>query len=112
MKQVVIVNDALDLAMGKLAAQVAHASLSAFLQAGEDARQNWLRSGMPKIMLKCSSASQLEELLSQAKASSLPSHLVRDAGRTMLKQGTITCLGIGPAADADINKLTADLPLL
>ena len=36
----------------------------------------------------------------------------RDAGRTELAAGTITCLGIGPAGEAELDRLTGNLPLL
>lgn len=112
MKQVIVVNDALSLPKGKLSAQVAHASVSAFLAAAESKREVWLERGMPKIVLKCASELELEELHSEAQTKSLPACLIRDAGKTLLAQGTITCLGIGPATDAEIDKLTGDLTLL
>lgn len=112
MKQVIVVNDALKLPKGKLSAQVAHASLSAFLAAAEDTQQEWLGCGMPKIVLKCASEMELKELLSLAQNTSLPACLIQDAGRTLLAQGTITCLGIGPARDTEIDMLTGDMALL
>lgn len=51
MKQVIVVNEALKLPRGKLAAQVAHAAVVAFLVAGDEARQAWLAAGMPKIVM-------------------------------------------------------------
>jgi len=112
MKQVIVVNEDLHLPRGKLAAQVAHASLAAFLGAEADNQRAWLQVGMPKIVLKCPSASDLKDLLAQAEAASVAAYLVHDAGRTQLAPGTITCLGIGPAPSETINKLTGDLKLL
>ncbi len=112
MKQVIVVNDALRLPKGKLSAQVAHASVSAFLAVSESTQEKWLERGMPKIVLKCASELELEELHSEAQTSSLPSCLIRDAGKTLLARGTITCVGIGPATDAEIDALTGGLALL
>jgi len=67
---------------------------------------------MPKIVLRCGSASELRSLADQAEAAGLPTLLVRDAGRTVVEPGTATCLGIGPAPAADIDRITGALPLL
>lgn len=112
MKQVIVVNDALQLPAGKMAAQVAHASLAAFLRASSDTQQAWLEQGMPKIVLICSSEEALTELLSQAEAAHIAAWLVRDAGKTVVPSGTRTCLGIGPAPADDIDRLTGDLRLM
>jgi len=112
MKQVIVVNQSLRLPKGKLAAQVAHASVGAFVSAEDDARVRWLEEGMPKVVLEAPEAADLERLLDLALQSGLPALLVEDAGRTVVPAGTITCLGIGPAEDEDIDRLTGDLKLL
>ncbi|MCP4318246.1 MAG: aminoacyl-tRNA hydrolase [Hyphomicrobiales bacterium] len=112
MKQVIVVNQALDLPAGKLAAQVAHASVSAFVLADPEAQKRWLECGMPKIVLAVASAEALRELQSLADAGSVPASLVEDAGKTLLPAGTITCIGIGPAETQNIDRLTGRLALL
>ncbi len=112
MKQVIVVNESLGLPCGKLAAQVAHASIGAFLQARHDERAEWLATGMTKVVLTCASADALLALQQQAAAAALPQFLVADAGRTVVAAGTVTCLGIGPAADAAIAAITGALKLL
>ena len=47
MKQIIIINEALMLPRGKLAAQVAHASMASFLSADPVDQKAWLESGMP-----------------------------------------------------------------
>lgn len=112
MKQVIVVNGALALPAGKLAAQVAHAAVGAFLAAGGAAQMAWLQAGMPKIVLGGADEAALLALETAARASELPCCLVRDAGRTVVAAGTITCLGIGPAPASSIDSLTGMLPLL
>ena len=111
-KQVIVVNESLRLPRGKLASQVAHASLSAFLRASLEARERWLSEGMRKIVLSGESAAQITALLVRATELGLPSELVCDAGRTVVEPGTATCLGLGPAADSDLDKVTGALKLV
>jgi peptidyl-tRNA hydrolase, PTH2 family len=111
-KQVIAVNESLRLPCGKLAAQVAHASIGAFLAANDRDRVDWLSSGMTKIVLACESAQALLELRDKAQAAGLPTFVVEDAGRTVVAAGTVTCLGIGPAADQAVATVTGALRLL
>lgn len=112
MKQVIIVNGSLKLPKGKLAAQVAHAAVASFLDADATAQRQWLNSGMPKIVLKAATEIELIDIQQQAVACNLPAHLIRDAGKTVVEAGTITCLGLGPAEPAKIDALTTHLKLL
>jgi PTH2 family peptidyl-tRNA hydrolase len=111
-KQVIVVNEALRLPRGKLAAQVAHASVAAFLRAPRESQERWLSEGMTKIVLGCGSAEELAAILVRAEAAGIPFELIRDAGRTVVAAGTVTCLGLGPAADSDLNPITGALKLL
>ena len=112
MKQVIVVNESLRLPGGKLAAQVAHASIGAFLEANHSARAEWLASGMTKVVLACESTAALLALQDLAAAAGLPEFLVEDAGRTVVAAGTVTCLGIGPAPDQAVSAITGALKLL
>ena len=112
MKQVIVVNEALRLPRGKLASQVAHASVAALLSAASDDIRRWLEDGMPKIVLSADDEAQLGALERQAADAELPVALIRDAGRTVVSPGTATCLGIGPAADEAIDAVTGALGLL
>lgn len=112
MKQVIVVNEALQLPRGKLSAQVAHASVSALLAAARDDLRLWLEEGMPKVVLRADDETQLMDLERQATDAGLPAVLIRDAGRTVVAPGTATCLGIGPANDAAIDALTGTLRLV
>ena len=112
MKQVIVVNETLKLPRGKLAAQVAHASVSAFIEADEAAKQTWVENGMPKVVLRVDNEAELLSLLDLASSRNIPACLVEDAGRTVVPAGTVTCLGLGPASANEIDGLTGDLKLL
>ncbi len=111
MKQVIVVNQALALPPGKMAAQVAHAAVAAFLVAGREDQVAWLEAGMPKVVVQCRSEDDLLSLLARAKEAGLAAQLVRDAGRTVVQAGTATCVGIGPGRAQDIDPITRDLEL-
>jgi peptidyl-tRNA hydrolase len=112
MKQVIVVNEALKLPRGKLAAQVAHASVAAFIATSAEARRRWERVGMPKVVLRCESEHELLELEAAALHAGLPAALIRDAGHTVVEPGTVTCLGLGPAEPTLIDALTGALKLV
>lgn len=112
MKQVIVVNDSLKLPKGKLAAQVAHAAVGAFLEATGPAQRAWLEEGMPKVVLRGGDEEELLRLERHAQETGLPACLIEDAGRTVIPEGTITCIGLGPAEDAAIDALTGSFRLL
>jgi peptidyl-tRNA hydrolase len=112
MKQVIVVNRALGLPKGKLAAQVAHAAVAALLSASEASARAWLAEGMPKVVVAAENEAALLDIDAQARARGIPSALIHDAGRTVVPAGTVTCLGLGPADDAAIDALTGALKLV
>lgn len=112
MKQVIVVDESLGLPRGKLAAQVAHGSVAAFLEASPEARAAWLDDGMTKVVLKGEDRQELERLKELAEGAGLPCALIHDAGRTLLPEGTVTCLALGPAEERELDRLTGSLPLV
>lgn len=112
MKQVIVVRSDLKMGKGKLAAQVAHASLEAYKRAEKEKIKVWEAEGSKKIVVKVNSLAELLDLERKAKELEIPNALVRDAGLTQLEEGTITCLALGPAEDEKIDKLTRNLKLL
>jgi len=111
MKQAIVARTDLGMSTGKLAAQVAHASLSAYEQAGDAAVAEWKRGGQKKVVLKAEDERTLFELKETAEAAGLPTAIVRDAGHTQLEPGTVTALAIGPAGDDAVDAVTGDLSL-
>ena len=112
MKQVIVVNRSLVLPKGKLAAQVAHAAVGAFVAASAQAQAAWLHAGMPKIVVYAADADTLLDLEAIARARQIPTCLVHDAGRTVIPAGTITCLELGPSPADVLDRLTGALPLV
>jgi len=111
MKQAIVARSDLGMGRGKLAAQVAHASLVAYENAGPEARRAWKGEGQTKIVLKVQGEAALQELAEQARREGLPYGLVRDAGRTQLEPGTLTALAVGPDEDNLVDRVTGDLKL-
>jgi len=115
MKQAIVVRTDLKMGKGKVAAQVAHASLSA-AEAAQGRRpawyQGWKGEGQAKVVLKVDSEASLMDLFLKAKSAGLPASLIEDRGLTQVEPGTVTCLGIGPAPDPDIDGITGKLKLL
>lgn len=113
-KLVVVVRDDLRMSGGKLAAQVAHAAVSCALKAKAKNRawfSDWYGEGQRKVVLRAKDLGELIALRDRAAKARLPHELVTDAGLTELPPSTITCLGIGPAPAAHVDKITGSLPL-
>ncbi|RLI86740.1 MAG: peptidyl-tRNA hydrolase [Candidatus Altiarchaeales archaeon] len=110
LKQVIVVRKDLKLSRGKLAAQVAHASLS--VAEKSKWKKEWMKGLQKKSVLKCKDLNELLGIYENAKKAGLSAEIIRDAGRTHIPAGTITCVGIGPAPEDEIDKVTGRLKLL
>lgn len=114
-KQVLVFRTDLQMSKGKIAAQAGHAAVSA----AQDAYQRhkkwweaWMFEGQKKVAVKVANEKELGELEKAADDLGLPHALIVDKGLTEVPEGTITCLGIGPAPSKMIDRLTANLKLL
>ena len=111
---------------GKYCAQAAHAAMGALLSiAKPDAYgdnliiplhnhfvKQWLMGRFRKVAVYVETDEELTKLFESAKAAGLPTALITDAGLTEFDGvPTITALGIGPASDEEINKITGHLKL-
>jgi peptidyl-tRNA hydrolase, PTH2 family len=114
-KQVLVFRQDLQLSKGKIAAQAGHAAVSAAQDAYTHYKkwwEAWLYEGQRKIAVKVKDEKELHELEKAAEEVGLPHALIVDAGLTEIPEGTITCLGIGPAPAERIDRLTSKLKLL
>ncbi len=111
-KQVVVVRKDLRLDKGKLAVQVAHASLNAYNKSDPDVKREWEDTGGKKVVLRVDGLRELIALHKKAKELKLPCSLIKDAGKTHIPPGTVTALGIGPCRDDELDMVTGNLKML
>ncbi|GAU93218.1 hypothetical protein RvY_05191 [Ramazzottius varieornatus] len=103
-KMVIVVNSALKMSPGKIAAQSAHAAIGAYRMIWEsdgsagNEQKSWLRKwemdGETTIVLSGDDAPHLESLEQRAKDRGLVVLIVSDAGRTEVASGAKTALCI------------------
>jgi PTH2 family peptidyl-tRNA hydrolase len=113
-KQVIIIRKDLKMGVGKLIAQACHASI----EASEEARRKnyelwarWREEGAKKVAVKVFSLQELEDLERKCRSYHLPVALIVDRGLTQLPPNTPTALGVGPAPEAEVDKVTGSLKL-
>uniref|UniRef100_A0A158Q834 peptidyl-tRNA hydrolase n=1 Tax=Elaeophora elaphi TaxID=1147741 RepID=A0A158Q834_9BILA len=115
-KMVFVVNMSLKMGVGKLAAQVGHATLGVYRLAlrseeGQRALDAWRTAGEMKVVVKGHNTEMLLDFFKQSKDLGLFAYIVSDAGRTQIPAGSRTVLGIfGPTHIVDL--VTGELKLL
>ena len=109
LKQVILIRNDLKMSKGKIAAQVAHASVEAVLSANKKLISKWRSTGMKKVTLKVNSEEELIKYYELANKTDLPCSIIIDAGRTELSPNTKTCVAIGPGPENQIDKITGEL---
>ncbi len=113
-KQVIVVRRDLGMSCGKLAVQVAHASLEAaeiVRRRYPEIYRRWREEGAKKVVVQVGSEDELLEVYNEALKRGLPAVLIRDAGLTELEPGTPTAVGIGPQEGETIDRVTGRLRL-
>ncbi|MEM5855774.1 MAG: aminoacyl-tRNA hydrolase, partial [Candidatus Aenigmatarchaeota archaeon] len=68
--------------------------------------------GSKKVVLKVEDEKELMKIYKKVKKEGIPCFLVKDAGLTQLDPNTPTALGIGPAEEHKIDRITGKLKLL
>lgn len=111
-KQCIVVREDLKLSSGKLAVQVAHAAILAMERADKRVIRDWKEEGQRKIVLKARSLQDIFRLREEAERAGVAAAIVIDAGLTEIPPGTVTALGLGPAPEAQIDRITGDLKLV
>ncbi|ABL78086.1 peptidyl-tRNA hydrolase Pth2 [Thermofilum pendens] len=115
LKQVIVLRRDLDMGKGKMVAQGCHASVSAVLETLKRNREiveRWVEEGQRKIVVRVDSEEELLSVYRKALELGLVAVLVEDKGLTQLPPGTPTAVGIGPADEEIIDKVTGHLKLL
>ncbi len=133
MKQVIVARTDLNMRKGKLAAQVAHASMKVFLDHAQSIKKNefpempeaylaieldertgpWLLGSHAKIVVGVDSEAELLAIHEKAKVAGLLTALVQDAGKTEFHGvPTYTTVAIGPDTAEKIDQITGQLKLL
>ncbi|XP_030042159.1 peptidyl-tRNA hydrolase 2, mitochondrial isoform X2 [Microcaecilia unicolor] len=113
-KMVLIVRNDLKMGKGKVAAQCAHAAVSAYkqvLKRNPELLKQWEYCGQPKVVVRAPDEETLIQLLSHATEVGLTVSLIQDAGRTQITPGSRTVLGIGPGPAKLIDTVTGHLKL-
>jgi PTH2 family peptidyl-tRNA hydrolase len=133
-KQVIVVRKDLNMRKGKLAAQVAHASMKVILDnmnthvyewpGGSSVEwtletrpdtplHEWLYGIFTKIVLYVESEDAIEALKNRCHFNGVPCAVITDAGLTEFHgEPTVTCIAIGPDWSDKIDDITGGLPLL
>jgi PTH2 family peptidyl-tRNA hydrolase len=111
-KQVILVRQDLKLPKGKMAAQVSHASVGALLKSSKAIIADWKDEGMKKVVLKVKDLDELFKYKQEADDAGLVTAVIEDAGKTVVEPGTVTCLGIGPDDEKEIDKVTGKLKMV
>jgi len=110
-----VVRRDLGMGTGKIAAQVAHASVMAVEKTKAHRRgwfDSWFEAGQAKVVVKVHGMDELMEVRKRAESLKLPVVQVQDSGLTQIPPGTTTCIGIGPAPTELVDKVTSGLKLL
>jgi peptidyl-tRNA hydrolase len=118
-KMVLVVNRELKMKAGKMAAQCAHAAVGVFSylvssQATTEQRaalEEWTNQGQMKVVLRCPTLVEVQEIEAKAAELGVITYQVYDAGRTQVKAGSATVLAVGPAPIPTVNQLTKHLKL-
>ncbi len=114
LKQVIVMIKELKLTKGKMAAQASHASLSAYKMAKAKHPHHvslWEEEGEKKVIVYVEKTADLFELFHRIP-DDIPKVMITDAGKTHLDPGTVTCLGIGPYYEDELDKYTGNLKLV
>jgi len=114
-KQVIVVRSDLKMGKGKLAVQVAHASVLALDEVRKSHPEwyrGWVAGGQAKIAVKVRSLDELMQVKKDVEKAGLPMVVIEDRGLTQLTPGTVTCIGVGPAPSEKLEPVTGGLKLL
>jgi peptidyl-tRNA hydrolase, PTH2 family len=133
-KQVIAVRKDLNMRKGKLAAQVAHASMKVLLDRmgnmyyvngdvlcnekslhlrRDDPWYEWINGSFTKVVVYVEFEDAIYALENRCHFNGVSCAVITDAGRTEFHgEPTVTCIAIGPDWSDKIDEITGELPLL
>jgi PTH2 family peptidyl-tRNA hydrolase len=124
-KMVIVVRKDLSMRKGKIAAQVAHASMKFLVDNNESLHSNeihvklspaeamWLTGSFTKVVVGVDSEDALQDLILRAELEGIESYPIIDAGRTEFNGvPTLTCVAFGPCEAEILDKITGNLKLI
>ena len=103
---------------GKIAAQCCHAAVGCYKRAVRSCPASlraWEATGCAKVAVKLPSddpAAAMARIVGMCRERGVPYYLVEDAGRTQIKAGSRTVVGVGPAPVEVVDEITGDLKLM
>lgn len=124
-KQVIVVRRDLNMRKGKIAAQVAHASMKFLTDNNESERNDevvvrlsldeatWLMGSFTKVVVGIDSEDALRDMMLLAELRGIDVYPIIDSGRTEFHGvPTLTCAAFGPCESRDLDQITGNLKLL
>lgn len=112
LKMVIVVNDDVEMSCGKMAVQVAHASVDCafkLYKKNSALLKKWIREGQKKVVLKADEQ-EIFKIEEKAKSMGILFSIIKDAGLTELEPGTLTAIAM-IGEEKEIDKITGYLPL-
>jgi peptidyl-tRNA hydrolase, PTH2 family len=124
-KQVIVVRKDLNMRKGKIAAQVAHASIKFLVENNESERSDelfvklsneesiWVNDCFKKVVVSVDSEDELENLILRGRVLDIEVHSIIDSGLTEFGgQKTLTCAAFGPTDAKILDTITGHLKLM
>lgn len=123
LKQVILIRKDLELSKGKIAAQVAHASMAVFFNKMQNVpggkvlrltrhERSWIDGRFTKIVKGVKNESQLLDVYQKALSMNIDCAIIKDAALTELSEPAFTAVAIGPDDFDKIQKITKRFQLL
>lgn len=100
---------------GKLISQACHAAVEAnelCKKLNHKAWRNWKDEGAKKVALEVESLDEMQTLAEKADKLGIINAVIKDAGLTEVRPGSLTALGLGPESSDILDKVTGVLPLI
>lgn len=124
-KQVIVVRKDLNMRKGKIASQVAHASMKFILDNNEADRGDvlhvslkgpevmWMSGSFTKVVVGVDSEDELRDLVFNARLKNIEVHPIIDNGKTEFDGNpTLTCAAFGPDNVEILDEITGRLKLI